>query len=85
MAEFEIFFKESVWKDVRKIPKRDLRNILERIKSLATNPRSPGCEKLTGQDRYRLRQGRYRIVYSIQDNDLIVWVIKIAHRKDVYR
>jgi mRNA interferase RelE/StbE len=84
MAEFEIFFKESVWKDVRKIPKRDLRNILEWIKSLSTNPRPPGCEKLTGQDRYRLRQGRYCIVYSIQDKDLIVWVIKIAHRKDVY-
>ncbi len=85
MDEFEIFFKESVWKDVRKIPKKDLRSILERVKSLATNPRPPGCEKLTGQDRYRLKQGRYRIVYSIQDNELTVWVVKIAHRKHVYR
>jgi mRNA interferase RelE/StbE len=85
MAEYEIFFRESVWKDVRKIPKKDLRNILSRIKSLSEDPRPPGCEKLTGQERYRLRQGRYRIVYSIQDIELTVWVIKIGHRKDVYR
>jgi len=85
MAEYEIFFRESVWKDVRKIPKKDLRNILSRIKSLSKNPRPPGCEKLTGQERYRLRQGRYRIVYSIQDVELTVWVVKIGHRKDVYR
>ncbi len=85
MAEFEIFFKESVWKDVRKIPKKDLQNILKLIKNLCTNPRPHGCEKLTGQKRYRLRQGKYRIVYSIQDNELTVWVVKICHRKNVYR
>ncbi len=85
MAEYEIYFRESVWKDVKKIPKKDLRNILKRIKSLSEDPRPVGCEKLTGQDRYRLRQGTYRIVYSIQDNELTVWVVKVGHRKDVYR
>ena len=85
MAEFEIFFKKSVWKDVKKIPKKDLQNILQRIKSLALNPRPLGCEKLTGQERYRLRQGKYRIVYSIQENILTIWIVKIGHRKDVYR
>ena len=85
MAEYEIYFRESVWKDIKKIPKKDLGNILKRVKSLSLDPRPVGCEKLTGQDRYRLRQGKYRIVYSIQDNELTVWVVKVGHRKDVYR
>lgn len=85
MAEFEIFFKESVWKELKRIPKNDLRRILSRIKKLGDNPRPAGCEKLTSMELYRVRQGKYRIVYSIQDNELTVWVIKIGHRKDVYR
>ena len=85
MAEYDIYFKESVWKDVKRIPKKDLQNILKRIKGLSDDPRPFGCEKLTGQDRYRLRQGKYRIVYSIQDDELNIWVVKIGHRKDIYR
>lgn len=85
MAGYDIFFRESVWKDVKKIPQKDLRNILKKIKELSENPRPSGCEKLTGQDRYRLRQGKYRIVYSIQDKALTIWVVKVGHRKDVYR
>lgn len=85
MAEYEVYFRESVWKDLKKIPKKDLRNILKRIKYLSGDPRPFGCEKLTGQDRYRLRQGKYRIVYSIQDKELTVWVVKVGHRKDIYR
>jgi mRNA interferase RelE/StbE len=65
--------------------KKDRRRIVERISKLAENPRPPGCEKLSGRDKYRVRQGRYRIVYSIEDQDLIVYVIKVGHRKDVYR
>jgi len=83
MAEYNIYFRESVWKDVKNIPNIDLRKILKKIKSLSEDPRPLGCEKLTGQDRYRLRQGKYRIVYSIQDRDLTVWVVKIGYRKDV--
>jgi mRNA interferase RelE/StbE len=85
MAEYKLFFKKSVQKDFDVIPKKDLRRILNRIKALAENPRPVGCEKLTGQERYRLRQGRYRIVYSIQDDALTVWVVKVAHRKHIYR
>ena len=85
MAGYEVYFRESVWKDLEKIPKKDLRNILKKIKSLSDDPRPIGCEKLTGQDRYRLRQGKYRIVYSIQGKDLTIWVVKVGHRKDVYR
>ncbi len=85
MAEYEVYFRESVWKDLRKIPKKDLRNILQRIQDLSKDPRPVGCEKLTGQERYRLRQAKYRIVYSIQDYALTVWIVKVGHRKDVYR
>ena len=85
MAGYKLYFRESVEKDFASIPKKDLKKILQRIRTLAENPRPSGCEKLTGQDRYRIRQGRYRIVYSIQDEKLTVWVVKVGHRKDVYR
>ena len=85
MAAYKIFFKKSVEKDFKGIPKNDLVKILERIETLAEDPRPPGCEKLTGQEKYRLRQGRYRILYSIQDDELTVWVVKAGHRKDIYR
>ncbi len=76
MAAYKILFKKSVWKDFERITKEDLERILKRIKMLSKDPRPPGCEKLTGQTRYRLRQGRYRIVYSIQDNEHTVCVVK---------
>ncbi|MGA2501435.1 MAG: type II toxin-antitoxin system RelE/ParE family toxin [Tepidisphaeraceae bacterium] len=85
MAAYSVFFRESVEKDFEPIPKHDRKKILDRIASLAVEPRPHGCEKLSGQDRYRIRQGRYRIVYSIQDDELTVWVVKVGHRKDVYR
>ena len=85
MAEFEILFKESVWKDLRKVPKSHLKRILSRIETLKDNPRPNGCEKLTDQELYRVRQGKYRIVYSIQDEELTIWVIKVGHRSIVYR
>jgi mRNA interferase RelE/StbE len=85
MAAYKIFFKRSVEKDFKSIPKKDLKKILDRIEMLAGDPRPSGSEKLTGQERYRVRQGLYRIVYSVQDNELTVWVVKVGHRKDVYR
>jgi mRNA interferase RelE/StbE len=85
MAAYKLFFKKSVQKDFDAIPKRDLKRILNRISALAEDPRPSGCEKLTGQERYRLRQGRYRIVYSIQDDELTVWVVKVGHRRNFYR
>jgi mRNA interferase RelE/StbE len=85
MVVYKVHFKASVEKDFITIPKKDLRKILKRIEGLAENPRPWGCEKLTGRERYRLRQGRYRIVYSIQDDELTVWVVRVGHRKDIYR
>ena len=85
MAEYRIFFRKSVLQDIEKIPKKSLQQIIKLIAALAVDPRPPGCERLTGQERYRIRQGTYRIIYSIQDDELTVWVVKIGQRKDVYR
>ena len=85
MAAYKIFFKKSVWKDFKSILDNDLTKIMECIESLGANPRPPGCRKLSGQERYRFRQGRYRIIYSIQDDELDVWIVKVGHRKNVYR
>ena len=85
MAEYKIYFRESVEKDFRTIPQKDIKKILQRIELLTKEPRPHGCEKLTGQERYRLRQGRYRILYSIQDNELSIWIVKVGHRQDIYR
>ena len=85
MAAYKVYFRESVEKDFSVVPKKDLKRILRRIEALAENPRPSGCEKLTGRERYRVRQGRYRIAYSVQDEVLTVWIVKVGHRKDVYR
>jgi mRNA interferase RelE/StbE len=86
VAKYRILIKPSAVKDIEAISlKKDRRRIVERIRKLEENPRPPGCEKLSGQDKYRLRQGRYRIVYSIEDQDLVVYVVKVGHSKDVYR
>lgn len=67
------------------MPKKDTQKILLQIEALAKDPQPQGHEKLTGQEKYRIRQGRYRIINSIQDKELTVWVAKVGHRKDVYR
>ena len=85
MEKYSIFFRKSVKSDFKKIPKHDLQRIMQRIAELEQNPRPQGDEKISGLERYRVRQGRYRIVYSIQDEELTVWVVKVGHRKDVYR
>ena len=85
MAAYKIQFKVSIRKDLDFIPKHDLQRILERIGSLADNPRPAGCEKLSGQERYRVRQGNYRIIYSVHDFELTVLVVKVGHRGQVYR
>ncbi|MFO7760599.1 MAG: type II toxin-antitoxin system RelE/ParE family toxin [Desulfobia sp.] len=85
MAGYKIFFKKSVWNDFKTIPDKDLNKILQCIESLGEDPRQPGSKKLSGQERYRFRVGRYRIIYSIQDEELTIWVVKVGHRKNIYR
>jgi mRNA interferase RelE/StbE len=82
MAEYKIYFKRSAVKDLKKISKGNLQRIINRIDLIKKNPRPPGCEKLSGQERCRVRQGNYRIVYSIQDNQFIIQVVKARHRSD---
>ena len=85
MARFELHFKSSVAKDLRRIPNRDVRRILDRIELLADTPRPPGAVKLSGQERYRLRVGIYRILYEVHDATVVVVVVTVGHRRDVYR
>ena len=86
MARYSLRIKKSARKELESIAtKVDRRRIIRRIELLADNPRPPGALKLPGLDRYRIRQGRYRILYTIEDTVLIVNVIKIADRKNVYR
>ena len=85
MARYSLLFKKSIARDLRATPKKNVRRILKRMETLAVNPRSNGCEKLTDQERYRVRQGPYRIVYTVQDDARVVVVVKVDQRGNVYR
>jgi len=85
MVNYSLSFKKSVAKDLRNIPNKDVQRILKSIERLRQNPRSNGCVKLSGQECYRVRQGVYRIIYEIQDENLIILVVKVAHRSTVYK
>lgn len=87
MGKFRILIKPSAVKEIEAVgQKKDRLRIVARIRGLADNPRPPGYEKLSGQyARYRVREGRYRIIYSIEDRDLLIIVVKVGHRKEVYR
>lgn len=86
MASYKILIKSSAAKEIESAPKKDRLRIIKRIQDLSSDPRPRGCEKLSGHDdKYRVRHGAYRIVYSISDVSLIVSVVKVGHRKEVYR
>ena len=85
MAKYKISIKKSAVKELKDIPKKELRKIIKHIQSLAQNPRPQGSQKLSGQGRFRIRQGDYRIVYSIEDKGSIIDIVKIGHRREIYR
>ena len=85
MEFYKVIFTKSVKKDFRKIPKLDVSKILNEIADLAKNPRSFKTKKLKGEKLYRLRVGNYRVIYDIQDNLLLIFVVKLGHRSDIYR
>lgn len=85
MARYEVLYRPSVAKDLSGLPKSDVRRILAKAESLREDPRPPGAQKLTDEEKYRLRQGNYRILYTVDDRRVLVEVVKIGHRKDVYR
>ncbi|HDY87222.1 MAG TPA: type II toxin-antitoxin system RelE/ParE family toxin [bacterium] len=85
MVNYKIFIKPSAAKELKRLPKKDVQRITSKIQSLSVEPRPYGCEKLSAQERYRIRQGNYRIIYSIEDDKLFVYVVRIAHRRGVYK
>lgn len=85
MAGYEVRLRKSVGKDLEPIPKRDVERIITAISALADDPRPPQSKKLSGQEKYRLRCGAYRVLYEILDDVLVVCVVKAGHRRDVYR
>ena len=85
MATYSVQIVRSAEKEIARIPVRDRRRIVERIAALAADPRPPGCTKLSGQEKYRVRQGAYRIVYTIDDAIVTVVVVRVAHRRDAHR
>lgn len=85
MEKYRLRIKRSAAKELEALPSKDRRRIVGRIQDLASDPRPHGCEKLSGEDKYRIRQGDYRVLYAVQDADATVIVVKIAHRRDAYR
>jgi mRNA interferase RelE/StbE len=87
VEKYRVLIKPSAAKEIEAVDqKKDRQRIVTRIRSLADDPRPPGCEKLAGEaDRYRIRVGRYRVIYAVGDAQLVVFVVRIGHRKDVYR
>jgi mRNA interferase RelE/StbE len=85
VANFSVKIKSSAAKELEQLPKKDLQRVVARIRQLAVQPRPHGSEKLSGQERYRARQGNYRVVYEVSDDDRVVTIVKIGHRREVYR
>lgn len=84
MASYKLFIKPSAAKEIEVLPKQDRQKVVAKIDGLASNPRPVGCEKLSGQEQYRIRQGRYRILYTINDKEIVIVVVRVAHRKEAY-
>lgn len=84
MAKYKLLFTDTFYRSLRPIPKKDAEQILRKSRALAENPRPFGCQKLSGQEKYRIRQGNYRIIYTIEDDRLIVVLVSVGNRKDVY-
>ncbi len=85
MANYRLKIKPSAAKDLEAIPLKSRKRLVTKIRGLAKKPSPPGCEKLSGQEKFRLRQGHYRVLYSVDDTESVVVIVKVGHRRDVYR
>jgi len=85
VASYRLLIKPSAAKDLEALPQKDRKRAVAKIQRLGRDPRPTGAEKLSGQDKYRVRQGDYRILYAIDDLSATVLIVKIGHRRDVYR
>lgn len=82
---FRIEYLPAATKSIEKFPREIQKRVLDRLEDLTEQPRPPGSIKLSGQDVYRIRVGDYRIIYAIHDQQLIILVVDVGHRRDVYR
>jgi len=85
VANYDLLIKQSAGKELEKLPRKDRIRTSRKIQELAFEPRPNRCERLSAEEKYRIRQGNYRVVYSIDDDKRVVLVVKISHRKEVYR
>jgi len=85
MANYKIEIKKSAAKEISKLPKVSIKRIVNKIQTLSDDPRPNGCKKLSGDEKYRIRIGVYRVLYSIMDEKLIIYIVKVGHRKEVYK
>ena len=85
MASYSLEVRKSAAKELAALPKRDCRRVVEKIQALALSPRPQGSEKLSGDDKYRIRHGDYRVLYDVDDEEKRVTIVRVAHRREVYR
>ncbi len=87
MVSYRVKIKSSAQKEIHKLPSKGLRNkVVDIIDSLNANPFPEGSKKIKGSNNiYRIRQGTYRIVYQVYKNELLVLIISVRHRRDVYK
>ncbi|MDT5120799.1 MAG: mRNA interferase RelE/StbE [Acidobacteriota bacterium] len=86
MELYKIEWKRSAAQELEKLPKETIAGVLKAIEQLTVNPYPPGARKLVGsQHSYRLREGSYRIIYTISSLSLMIEIIRVGHRKDVYK
>jgi len=85
VASYRLLIKSSAAKELEALPVKDRKRVIARIRHLASDPRPPGCEKFSGDDKLRIRQGNYRVLYAVDDSGRLLTVIKIGHRREVYR
>lgn len=85
MAKYEISLKKSAVKELGDIPKKELQKIIKKIQALSSDPRPQGSQKLSDKEQYRIRQGDYRVIYAIDDDSFAVHIIKVGHRREIYR
>ena len=82
---YEVRFARPVAKELRRLDRREAKRVVETVEALADDPRPTGAEKVQGSPYLRIRVGNYRIVYEVRDEELVVLVVKVGHRREVYR
>ena len=85
MASYRIVLRKSAAKEIEKLDQKNISRVIGKIQALSVDPRPPGCKRLSGEEKFRIRAGAYRILYQIVDHELIVTIVRARHRRDAYR